>query len=483
MNIAVIGGGISGLAAAHRIRELAPSAELRLFEASDQLGGILQTIRRDGCLVERSADSFTTKLPWAVELCRRLGLADELLPTEETRRRAHVVCRGRLLSVPAGFVLAAPTKWLPILTTRVLSWPGKLRLMAEPFIPPRRSLDVASIEDRGSADESVASFATRRLGREAFERLVQPLLSGVYTADAERLSMAAALPDLLAYEQRHGSIVRGFRSELKKQTTAVHDSGARYSLFTTPRHGVSTIIQALANRLPIGCVQTSAPTTNIQRRSGGGWWLTVGNKSPLPFDAMILAIPSHAAAKIIRGEFPELARELARIEYASCAVASLVYRRDQIGQPLESFGFVVPQIERRPIIAASFASEKFAGRAPADRVVIRVFIGGALRPELAELPHDQLAALAHEQLAELMQIVGQPEWTDVVHWPRSMPQYHVGHLNIVVRIEALTLHLPDFALAGNAYRGVGIPQCIRSGELAAEKIAASLSGRNALNRA
>ena len=477
MNIAVIGGGISGLAAAHRLHELLPDAALQLFETSDRLGGVLQTVHRDGFLIEHSADSFTTKLPWALDLCRRLGIADQLLPTDETRRRALVVCRGRLEPIPTGFVLAAPTKLRPILATRILSWSGKLRLLAEPLIPPRRVLAATSSDDFTTFDESVASFATRRLGREAFERLVQPLLSGIYTADAERLSTAAALPELLAYEQQYGSLFRGLRRDLKKQTTPANDSGARYSLFVAPRDGIGSLVDALVRALPAGCVQTSAPVTAIEPQGTGGWLLTIGNERPQSFDAMILAMPSYAAANLLRNTASQLATELAAIPYASCVVVNLVYDCNQFGKPIESFGFVVPQVEQRSIIAASFISAKFPGRAPIDRIMIRVFIGGALRPHLVELPTDQLIDMAHRELADLLHISGPPESSDVAPWPRSMPQYHVGHLSRVDRIESLAARLPAFALAGNAYRGVGIPQCIRSGEFAAETIARQLLGK------
>jgi oxygen-dependent protoporphyrinogen oxidase len=461
MRIAVIGGGISGLAAAFRITELLPQAELTLFEASDRLGGVLETVRGDGYLIERSADSFTTKLLWAADLCRRLGLAEQLLPTDESKRRALVVRDGKLLPVPAGFVLMSPGRMWPVLTTPVLSWRGKLRLLAERFVPRR------NVGNENPADESVASFATRRVGRETYERLVQPLLAGIYTADPEKLSMAATLPELLAYERQGGSLWR--------RPLATRESGARYGLFVAPRDGMGSFVQAIAKRLPTDSVKLNTRVEGV-RRAESGWLVNIaGDTRPHPFDGVVVALPAYAAEELLGGCDRELADELAGIEYAGCAVVSIVYRREQLAKPLEGFGFVVPQVESRPIIAASYASEKFPVRAPEGDVLIRVFLGGAMRPELLDQPDESLSSLAHEQLAELLGISGSPLRIDVARWPRSMPQYHVGHVDRVRRIMSCVEALPGLELAGNAYSGVGIPQCIRSGELAADRIAGLLA--------
>jgi protoporphyrinogen/coproporphyrinogen III oxidase len=469
--IAIIGGGISGLAAAHRITELLPHAELSLFETSDRLGGILDTVHRNGFLVERSADSFQTKVPYAVDLCRRLGIADQLLPTDDARRRAMVVHNGRLIPVPAGFYLMSPIRLRPVLRSPILSLPGKLRLLAEPLVP--RSGSTAD-----GADESVASFATRRLGRETFERLVQPLVAGIYTGDAARLSMAATLPEFLDYERNQSSLLRATLGKRSAAEDAA--SGARYGLFAAPKDGIASLISALANTLPTGTVNLNTNVTSVSRTSEGQWHLR-----PLPsgegrgevavFNATILATPTHSAAKILTSAAPDLAAALSEIEYASCSVVTVACRRSQISHPLDSFGFVVPQIENRRIIAASFASQKFPGRAPTDGVLIRVFVGGALAPQLADLPDADLKALVLCELVDLLDLRGEPIWIDIARWPRSMPQYHVGHLARIARIEQLTARLPTLALAGNAYHGVGIPQCIHSGEQAAERIARQLS--------
>ena len=458
--VAVIGGGVSGLAAAHRLTEILPHAELALFEAADRLGGVLETVRRDGFLVERSADSFITKYPWATDLCRRIGLSDQLVPTNESRRRALVVRGGELMRVPDAFVLMTPNKAWSILATRVLSWRGKLRLLAEPFVPRRKGSELG--------DESVGSFATRRLGREAYERLVQPLLGGIHTADADRLSMAATFPEFMAQEQYHGHLLRG--------RSALAESGARYGMFVAPRDGVSSLVRAIAARLRDGVVRLNTPVMELTRGESGRWQVELGDGRAESFDAVIVALPAPAAAKLLVKLDGELSAELAAIEYASCAVVCSAYRREQFGRPPDGFGFVVPRIEQRPIIAASFASEKFPGRAPQGEVLIRAFIGGALAPALAELPADELQRIAHQELASLMHVSGLPLWSEVVRWRASMPQYHVGHLQRVAQIESRVAQLHGLELAGNAYHGVGIPQCIHSGETAAERVANGTAG-------
>lgn len=470
--IAIVGGGISGLAAAYRLSELLPHADLALLESSDRLGGILDTVSRDGFLVERSADSFQTKLPHAVDLCTRLGIADELLPTDDARRRALVVRDGKLLPIPQGFYLMSPGRLGPVLKSPILSWPGKLRLLAEPLVP--RDPSTAA-----GADESIAAFATRRLGRETFERLVQPLVAGIYTGDATRLGMAATLPEFLAHERDSSSLLRA--TLRRRAAPTAEASGARYGLFAAPRNGMAAFVNAIAVRLPPNAVQLSTKVLHARRETHGRWQIdalsSLHDAPPMSrrFDALILAVPAPAAAVIIRSADPALAAALAQIEYASCAVVSMACRRKQISHGLDSFGFVVPQIENRPIIAASFASQKFPGRAPADNVLIRVFVGGALRPELACLPDVELEELVRRELASLIDLRGEPLWTDIARWHSTMPQYYVGHVDRVAHIEKLAARHAMLALAGNALHGVGIPQCIRSGEEAAERIAAHLN--------
>jgi oxygen-dependent protoporphyrinogen oxidase len=318
-------------------------------------------------------------------------------------------------------------------------------------------------------------------------------VSGIYTADPEKLSMAATMPEFLDLERRNGSLLRvpgffGSRSRsvamAGRSNAADSASGARYSFFVAPKHGMASLIRAVGARLPAGAIHINSPAKAVRQLPGGGWHVDFGagetSRNPqsamqnqrMQVDAVILAVPAFAAARLVSDFAPELSAELASIEYAGSAVVSLGYRRDQIARPLDGFGFVVPQTERRRIIAGSFASEKFAGRAPANCALIRVFIGGALQSELLERTDGDLLQTAVEELRDLLGIGGEALLSDVARWPRAMPQYHVGHLERVARIEQLAARYANFALAGNAYHGVGIPQCIASAEAAAEKIAA-----------
>jgi oxygen-dependent protoporphyrinogen oxidase len=454
--IAIIGGGVSGLAAAHRLTELLPGWPVKLYEAASRLGGVLYTEHADGYLIEHSADNFLTRLPWAKELCERVGLADELLPTEPSLRRALVVNRGHVVPVPEAFVLMSARKLWPVLTSPVLSMAGKLRLAMEPFVAKRVD----------STDESVASFARRRLGREAFERLVQPLVAGIYTADPELLSMQATLPQFVEMERAHGSLWRGTRGQAKGT-----DSGAQYSAFVAPRGGMGQLVDAVAARLPAGCVEFNTPIERVEQLASGGWRLQTASGSVHEAAGVIVATPAPRAATLLTPVDEPLSMLLAGIELASTAIVVLGVERNQIARPIPGFGFVVPQIEGRQIIAASFSSLKFPGRAPDGHLLIRVFIGGALQPELLERSDAELVTLARQELAVLVGFAGEPELIEVVRWPASMPQYHVGHVERVDKIEQLVTKHRGLAIAGNAYRGVGIPQCIRSGEQAAQRIA------------
>ncbi|WP_254507713.1 protoporphyrinogen oxidase [Anatilimnocola floriformis] len=463
--IAVIGGGISGLAAAHRLRELLPSAQVTLFEASDHLGGVLQTVERNGYLIERSADMFTTREPWALDLCQRIGLADELINTDPRYRRAFIVHHGRLVPVPEGFTLMSPAKVWPVLRTPLLSPLGKLRLAWEYFVPGKKD----------DADESLSSFALRRFGREAFERLIQPLIGGIYTADPDLLSMQATLQQFVQFEKKHGSLIRAVRTTPTKAKGKSKESGARYGQFLAPKLGMSQLVNAIAARLPPGSIQLNTRVERIERTTtdaAANWCLFLaGSPAPLVFDDLIIAAPAYACPPLLERISPQLAGLVKSIPHAGCSVVVLGYPREQIKHPLDGFGFVAPRVERRKIIAGSMASVKFDGRAPDGRVLFRVFVGGALQPELNELDDAGLERLVRGELRELIGVSGEPDFCQINRWLGVMPQYHVGHLELVAKIDTLAESIEHFALAGNAYHGVGVPFCVRSGELAAERIA------------
>ena len=467
--VAVIGGGISGLTTAFHLRELAPNADVTLFESRDRLGGTLNTQHTDGFLIEESADNYLTDPPTVLNLAERLGMRDQLINTEPSQRRAFVVFRGKLQPVPAGFTLMAPGKIWPILTTPLLSWRGKLRLAWERFVPQR---------GENEPEESLAQFATRRLGREVFERIVQPLVAGIYSADAEKLSVAATLPRFLEMERQHGSLTRGALAKARARQQAGSnvggESGARYGMFVTPRDGASSLVQAIADHLPDGAVRRNTAVQSLEKTEQG-WRLTLtakaGGQETQDFDSVIVATPAPAAARLLASIDNVASDRLAGIPHASAAILCLGYRRDQLSRPLDGFGFVVPAAENRPIMAGSFSSNKFPGRAPDDHVLIRVFFGGALDGERVDASDEELKRIAQQQLGELIGVSGEPVLVQCVRWRDAMPQYHLGHQRRVAELEDRVAQIRGLELANNALRGVGVPQCIAEGERAAEAIA------------
>lgn len=426
MRVAVVGGGVSGLAAAYKLRQ--SGAEVTLYEASPRLGGVIQTKRRDGYLMEAGPDSFIEK-EGILELCRGLGLEDQLVRVQPEARSSFIVRGRRLLPVPEGLYLMAPSALGPFIRSPVVSPVGKARMLLDVLIPARRP----------AGDESLGRFVRRRLGREALDRLAQPLLGGIYGADPERLSLAATMPRFMDMERRHGSVIRAL---LARPSQA---SGARYGLFFSLRDGMQTLVDALAEH-----ISDPRPDTSVQ------------DLAELDSDAVCLAVPLPEIARLL----PRLA--LPKVEYSSVATVNFGFRRSQLPRLPQGAGFVVPKVEGRTIMACTLSSQKFAGRSPSDRVLLRAFIGGMLSQAALELPDTELIAAALNDLRGLLGIEGEPEHVWLNRMPCSMPQYEVGHVGGVARLEAqLPRHV---ALAGNGYRGVGIPDCIASGFAAAKRL-------------
>ncbi len=466
--VVVVGGGLSGLAAAHRIHErsfsLRRQIELVVVEAKDRVGGVIGTARFDGFTVEEGPDSFITNKPWGVEVCRRLGLGDQVIETDPSHRRSFVVRNGRLAPVPEGFVLMAPSRLLPVLTSPILSWRGKLRMLMDLVIPRRDD----------ETEESLAAFVRRRLGREALDRLVQPLVAGIYTADPNDLSLKATLPQFLAMEREHGSLIRAARRAARdRDSLHVEEqaSGARYGLFITLAEGMDTLPRALAASLPPGCIRTETAVRRVSRNGPVSPWLVELLDGPsIEADSVVLSTEAHAAARLLDSADPALALQLRAIPYASSIIVNSAYRRDQITHPLDGFGAVVPAIEGRPILAVSFLSVKFPNRAPAGTVLLRTFLGGATRPDQLDMDDDAISAVVQRELGDLIGASGEPLFVRIGRHPRAMPQYNLGHLE---RVASIRRHLSKHGglyLTGIAYGGVGIPDCVHAAELTADAL-------------
>ena len=457
MRVCVIGGGISGLTAAYRLQK--GGATVDVLEGSHRAGGLVGSELLQQHVVETGADSILTEKPWALRLAEELGLESEIIATRTSQRGAYIVHDGKLARIPQGFSLIAPSDLLALSASPLLSARGKARAALELFIPPR---------DPKAPDESLEDFVVRRLGRELFDRLAQPLAGGIYGADPKKLSLAATMPRFIALEQQYGSVIRGLREKAKLQSaTEGAASGARYGLFAAFKGGMQTFVDALEKQLETP-VETGSTVTSIERDERG--YRVEVRDSVRSYDALVLALPAHVAARLLAELDRELALELGGIEYGSAATVTLSWPRAAVPHALDAFGYVVPVIENRAVIASTWASIKYEGRAPEDKALLRVFLGGHRGQHLVQYGDEELIGLARRDLRELVGVSAEPDWTRVVRYLRAMPQYHVGHLDRVSRIEALERRHLRFALAGNAYRGVGIPDAVKSGEDAALRV-------------
>ncbi len=461
MRLVVVGGGIAGLAAAHRAVELARerniALDLTILESRDRLGGTIETERVGGFLVEAGPDSFLSEKPWALALCQRLELEPRLVGTDDRFRRTFVWFQGHLHPLPEGFQLLAPTRLRPFLASRLLSWPGKAR----------RALDVILPRGAGGADESLGAFVRRRLGQEALERIAQPLVAGIYTADPEELSLRATMPRFLELERTQRSLIIGLWRSSRRGPAASGTSGARFSLFVTLAGGMGELVQALAARLPAGAVHLKRRANGVVCRAAA--WAVDGDGTAVEADRVIVAVEAHTASRLLRYVDPALATLLQVIPYASSATVSLGYPRAAIRHPLDGFGFVVPRVEGRALLACTFSSVKYAGRAPDGHILLRCFLGGALNPGVLAGDDDALVDQARRELAAAIGVVGEPMLVRVTRHSAAMPQYVIGHLGTLEAIDQRLRAAPGLFLAGAAYRGVGIADCVRSGEAAAER--------------
>ncbi len=464
--IVIIGGGIAGLAAAHHARELMQQKsldlEIKLLEASSRLGGSITTEYIDDFLVEGGPDSFITEKPWALRLCERVGLTPRLVSTQSAFQKIYIVHRGKLQLLPEGFFLLAPTRLWPFIQTPLFSWSGKLRMACELFLPRGQAND----------DESLGSFVRRRFGREALERVAQPLVGGIYASDPDQLSLSATMPRFKEMERARRSVSWAMWSEQRRRARkGPGGSGARWSLFVTLRGGMQELIETLGQRLPEGSVHVNTPVTRLVRNeSKKPWRIETGGKDSIEADGVILAAPAYRSSEMLSSIAPEAAQALSQIAYASTATASFGYRREDFPGALDSFGFVVPAIENRKIMACTFSSVKYPGRAPEGRVLLRAFIGGMLQPELFHDDDPTIEKNVRAELADLLGVRAAPLFSRIWRHPRSMPQYHVGHGKLVQRIESALEPFPGLALAGSAYHGVGISDCVRTGEEAAAAV-------------
>jgi oxygen-dependent protoporphyrinogen oxidase len=458
IRIAIIGGGISGLTAAFTLEDhrRAGALEYVLYEASSSLGGVLRTEHIQGCIVEAGPDSFISEKPWATDLCRTIGLGDQLIGSNDADRITYILVRGRLIPMPDGLMFMVPTKILPAGFSPLFSWTTKLRLAQELFHPPRAA----------EADESVASLVERHYGAEMVDRLADPLLSGVYGGEAASLSVRAVLPRFAEMERTHGSLGRAMLAARKKMPRPANKPAS--PLFTSLKNGMQQLVETLAPQLNSASLLTSVPVQCVER-TAAGWNVSAGSKSDR-FDAVILALPALAAAKLLAACSPELSAELAAIAYSSSITVGLAYDRDVRQSLPPGFGFLVPRSEGKRLLAATFVHNKFPHRAPEDRALLRCFFAGSHAENIWQLSDDEIVAIVRNELQQIVGLRAAPLFARVYKWKSAMAQYSVGHLDRLDRIDRLRQQLPGLALAGNGYRGIGVPDCVRSGQEAAKQV-------------
>jgi oxygen-dependent protoporphyrinogen oxidase len=484
MRTAIIGGGIAGLAAAFELeqaRKAGAQVEYTLFEARERLGGSLSSEIVGGAVLERGPDSFLTEKPAAAQLCRELGIGGELIPSNDTARKTWIVVKNRLIPLPDGLMFLVPTKLIPTALTRLFSLPTKIRMGLELLLPPRPS---------GLPDESVAALVERHFGAEVVDRLADPLLSGIFGGDAAQLSARMVLPRLVEMESEYGSLTRGMlaahrrmrarakEAALKNGTgggpTGVRPSQGARSIFTSLRGGMQQMVDAITARLDPESVRLSTPVSGL-KRTAEGWRVESGGKSEV-YDAVIMASPAWAAGALLGGVDAALGEELCAIPYSSSITVNLIYEEAKLGRLPEGFGFLVPASEGRAMLACTFVHRKFLGRTPPGKAVLRAFLGGMKNEALLTETDEALVGKVRRELVAILGegVIGlgvEPEHAQVARWRRAMAQYAVGHQERMARVAARVAALPGLRLAGNAYDGIGIPDCIRLGRRAARELA------------
>jgi len=457
--VVVIGGGITGLSAAHAAVEHGRASkrevEVTVVERAGRFGGNLVTERCEGFLLDGGPDSWVASKPQATALARELGLAEAIVGTNPATRRYYVAWGDRLHPVPEGLVLGVPTRLAPLARSGLFSWAGKARMALEPLVRVRRFA--------GDDDESIADFATRRLGLEAADRLVAPLLGGISAGDAAELSVRAAFPQLVAMEQEHGSLVRGMHAARRERARGGKGAGA--SAFLSLEGGVEDLVRALVARLRgDGATLRAGVSVSAVTRGEGALRVILEGGDSLDADAVLVAVPAHAATSILAPLDSEVSRSLSSIGYGSTATVFLGYGRADIAHPLDGVGFVVPRSLGRPILAGTWVSSKWGGRAPEGKVLLRVFFGGASGREALASSDDELVRIAMGELRVWMAVDSTPLLSRVFRFDRASAQMRVGHLALMRSIhERLASVAPGVRLAGGGYDGVGIPDCIRQG--------------------
>ena len=481
--IVIVGGGIAGLAAAYYLKGKSETPmEIDLVDGAGYWGGKIVTERVDDLvpggpfIVEGGPDTFVVTKPWGVKLCKELAIADRLRGTNPRTKKTYILKRDKLHELPGGLTMMIPTEFGPMIRTGLLSWPAKVRMGLDFIIPPSNI----------NGDETLGTFVTRRLGRAAYENLIEPLMSGIYAGDGDQLSLQSTFPYLRDLEIKHGGLVKGalaLRKERLHKARASKDNlsvtpGSR-SIFLTPLNGLAEMVETLVQDLQVSGVDLRLGSeVRGVNRANNGYYIVNEQGETIYADGVILATPSFVTAELIADFAPALVAELHPIEYVSTATVSMAFREKDLRRPLDGYGYVIPRREGRKALACTWTSTKFPHRAPEGYALVRVFIGRAGQENEIAWEDNSLLAIAREELRLTLGINAEPLFARTHLWEKAMPQYTLGHPKRLERIDRLLASYPGLAVAGNAYQGIGIPDCIRSGEIAADKILFALGVGN-----
>ncbi|MCB9140286.1 MAG: protoporphyrinogen oxidase [Caldilineaceae bacterium] len=452
----IIGGGIAGLSTAWHLQQALSHASYALLEAGERWGGKVKTDVVDvpevgRFVVEGGPDSFITQKPWAMRLAETLGLSDRFLGTNQAQKQIYVIQQGKPIPMPDGVMLIVPTQFAPFALSPLISPWGKLRMGMDLFIRPRRD----------GEDETLADFITRRLGREALDKIAEPLMAGIYNAEAEKQSILATFPRFRTLEENHGSLIRGMLASRRARPASAPQDGARpRSIFLSLNDGMNELTDTLADDLT-GDLRLNTQVTELAPRPGG-YGITTYTGEMMTARSVVLAIPAYAAASLLADVAPEAAAQLNAIRYVSTGTISLAYRQADIRRPLDGYGVVIPRSEGRAINAVTVSSVKFAQRAPDGAVLLRCFFGGSRRPDMMEVDDEELVRTVRSELGELLGIDATPLFQRIYRWFNANPQYDVGHLARVAAVE--TALPPGLYVTGSPYRGVGLPDCVHQAE-------------------
>ncbi len=461
LRVTIIGAGVSGLACAYRLLELSKEKniplELNILDAGEKAGGTLSSVEENGFLMEEGPDCFITEKPAALELCKKLGLEDQLIKTNQSLKQSFILKGTKLHPIPEGFYLLAPSRLMPLMTTSLLSPMGKIRAALEPLIKVRRD----------PQDESVGHFVRRRLGTEVFEALAQPLIGGVYNADPDELSVNACTPSFKEMEIKYGSLLKAMAA--RRLNAQAQVSGARYSLFVSFKKGMQTLAEALTSKIPAESMWLQSPVESLKPTDKGTWEIEANGRTQ-GVDAVVLAIQPSKMRPLIGQLDKEWDKLLSGIPAHDSATLNLGFRRQDVDHPLNGFGFVVPSREKKLIVGCTFASQKFEDRAAEGNVLLRVFLGLVAVQKLRAEGESYLIEKILEELNPILNLRDQPIARHLAIYNASMSYFRPGHLSQASRMEQKASEFKGLYLAGNGLRGVGIPDTIASGQSAAEKI-------------